>query len=81
MVSRYGGEEFIIVYPNAPSEKAAIISERIRKTISENCFGDDLHITISGGVYQYQGETLHGFIDKADQNLYEAKSQGKNKII
>lgn len=81
MVSRYGGEEFVIVYSNTALEDAIIISERIRKGIEKHCFDKDLHITISGGVYQFQGETLQEFINKADKNLYKAKNQGKNQII
>ncbi len=79
-VSRYGGEEFLLVYPNSPLKDAVASSERIRKMIEEHIFEEGCRITISGGGYEYQGEAIEEFIDKADQNLYRAKTQGKNQI-
>lgn len=80
-VGRYGGEEFIIIYSNTNLENATAISQRIRKSIEEYSFDDGYNITISGGVYQYDGEPLEQFINNADKNLYKAKKEGKNKIV
>lgn len=80
MVGRYGGEEFLIIYPTASLKQTMGSSERIRQAIEDYNFAKDCRITISGGVYQYQGESVEEFINKADQNLYKAKNEGKNKI-
>ncbi|SMB80928.1 PAS domain S-box-containing protein/diguanylate cyclase (GGDEF) domain-containing protein [Desulfonispora thiosulfatigenes DSM 11270] len=80
-VGRYGGEEFIIVYSNTYLKDAITVSERIRKSIENHYFEDGYNVTTSGGVYQYQGESLEEFIKRADENLYKAKVNGKNRII
>ncbi|MHB1153492.1 MAG: GGDEF domain-containing protein [Eubacteriales bacterium] len=81
IAGRYGGEEFMIILPNTELSNAILISERIRNTVEQYCFGEDIQVTISGGVKVYNGETLSEFIQGADTNLYEAKRQGKNRII
>lgn len=80
-VGRYGGEEFIVIFPNTNKEKAYFVCERIRKTIEDFDFDDEVKATISGGVTHYNNEDILEFIDKADKNLYEAKNSGRNKIL
>lgn len=80
-VGRYGGEEFIVIFPNTDLANASKIAERIRKSVEENEFVEGLKTTISGGVKQYSGENLMDFVNFADMNLYEAKKRGKNKIV
>jgi len=81
LVGRYGGEEFMIVFSKTNREDATVISERIRRAIQKYYLNDDIKITISGGVQEYNGEILTDFIHLADTNLYKAKRSGKNKII
>jgi len=80
-VGRYGGEEFLVVLPNTNHDNAKKAAERIRLKIEETEFEDVGHLTISGGFVSYQNETIENLIDKADQNLYEAKRNGRNKVI
>jgi diguanylate cyclase len=80
-VGRYGGEEFLVIFPNTDLAKAVKISERIRQAVEHYIFVGGLKITISGGVKQYFGENLKDFIHSADINLYEAKNNGKNQIV
>lgn len=77
---RYGGEEFMVIFPNTDIAKAANIAERIRKSIEASTV-DGLNVTISGGVKQYKGENLMEFIHNVDLKLYEAKNKGKNQIV
>ncbi len=79
-VGRYGGEEFMIVLPHTNIEQAKIVAERIRSSIEKKMF-EDMHITISGGLKQYNNEDLAEFVHQADLNLYQAKGTGKNKVI
>ena len=81
MAGRYGGEEFLVLLPGADEEAPKSIAERIRKNVEEYAFEEEYHITLSGGVSSYQGESISDFIQQADSRLYEAKRSGKNKVI
>lgn len=81
IAGRYGGEEFMIIFPGTSLPDAAKVSERIRKAIESCKFISDITITISGGLSQYKGEKATQLIDRADKNLYKAKKSGRNRII
>jgi len=80
-VGRYGGEEFMVVFAQADLATAAKAAERIRQAVAQHRFHDDLHITLSGGVSPYRGENETDLVHAADVKLYEAKRQGKNRIV
>ena len=80
-VGRYGGEEFLVILPNTNSENAYKAAERIRKKIEETEFDDIEHLTVSIGFTSYADESIESLINKADQNLYEAKRTGRNKVV
>jgi diguanylate cyclase (GGDEF)-like protein len=76
-VSRYGGEEFVIVMPHTDLEGATILGERLRRVVA-----DDLTITLSGGVTEAQeGDTEQTMLARADAALYSAKAAGRNQIF
>ena len=77
---RYGGDEFMVIFPDTALSVAERISERIRQAVQSHPFFADLRVTISGGVSQYAGENVTELIHSADENLYEVKSKGKNRI-
>ena len=84
VLSRYGGEEFLVILPNTNRIAAYRIAVRIRKEISKKLFIDntDKTITVSGGIASSKNiNCIEELISVADKNLYEAKSKGKNKII
>lgn len=76
---RYGGEEFLVIFPNTELSLAINVVERIRKSVENNVVIDNLKITISGGLWQYSGETMTDFVHLADENLYKAKRNGKTR--
>ena len=84
VVIRYGGEEFLIVLPFTNKESAAEIAERIRKAIEDssfNCNENTIKLTVSIGACQFDGDcNLEDLIKKADENLYMAKREGKNRV-
>ena len=78
---RYGGEEFVILFPHIKLQEAYKIGERIRKKISENIKINSTPVTISAGIGEYKGEKPIEFFRKVDNALYKAKKSGKNKIV
>lgn len=83
-VGRYGGEEFIVLLPNANKDDAYKIAEKIRKKIeNSNLIGGDAKLTISGGIatYPQDGSQQIEIIEKADQALYMAKENGRNQTV
>ena len=78
---RYGGEEFMVIFPNTTVSVANKISERIRQAVEKYNFVDGLKITISGGVGQYNNETITELVHSADTRLYTAKRNGNKQIV
>ena len=84
MVSRFGGDEFTILLPNAERLLAIQIMERIRSKIaSPICIGPTpLVMNISVGIACLNGQqdTLDSLLERADKALYRAKSAGRDRI-
>jgi diguanylate cyclase (GGDEF)-like protein len=87
-VARYGGEEFAIVLPNCHAYFGGTIAERIRQTIQDMPIsiapGQDLRVTISiGGAYapEWVRSTAALWTERADVQLYRAKSEGRNRVF
>lgn len=79
-VGRYGGEEFIIILPKKGIDKAYDIGEKIRNEIENFEFENNLKLTISIGVKQFGNESHDQLIKNADELLYKAKKNGRNRI-
>jgi len=83
-VGRYGGEEFLIVFPHTALAQARKIAERMRAAVERAGFdlgGAHAEITLSLGVTQFQkGEDLEQLLSRADKALYQAKSGGRNLV-
>lgn len=78
--SRWGGEEFVVLTPN-DEQQAVILAEILRELVEQYDFGNGLRITCSFGVTRYQyGERVANFIARADQALYQAKRNGRNRV-
>lgn len=73
---RYGGEEFLLILPEATIENAVKVAERIRKQVSEST-----PVTISCGVAAYSEDTGWAeLVNAADKALYVAKEKGRNRV-
>ncbi|MDO9208606.1 MAG: sensor domain-containing diguanylate cyclase [Sulfuricurvum sp.] len=82
MFARWGGEEFLILQTDTPFEGTMALAERLRKEIEQSTFKDVGQITISIGVAQYDTVgSIEAFVKKADDAMYTAKKQGKNRIV
>jgi len=88
LVARYGGEEFVVVLPDAERPAALEIAERIRSSI-ESMRVDGLPAlkvpvaTVSIGLAMAPGDgrTVQALVRAADEALYRAKEQGRNRIV
>lgn len=90
ILTRYGGEEFIILAPQTDEKSAVRLAERIREAIAANVFHTSrgtVHFTISAGVSIFHGkrdmkpEAVVGkLLDLADRRCYEAKVRGRNQV-
>ena len=83
-VFRYGGEEFVVILNRIETKECVTIAKRILKQISTNNLiykGDTIKVTVSVGSTQYQNsDTPETLIYRADQALYRAKANGKNRL-
>jgi diguanylate cyclase (GGDEF)-like protein len=87
-VARYGGEEFIAMLPGISKEDALIYAERLRESIVQYPFQHREKqplgfVSISGGIASFpeDGESISKVIEHADTLLYQAKSEGKNRVL
>jgi len=85
LVARYGGEEFVVVTSSTPLEGALRVAENVRRAVAEASFIIDdsmriVKVTVSLGVAQYKGDRKAFFLN-ADRALYQAKSDGKNRVV
>jgi diguanylate cyclase (GGDEF)-like protein len=86
VVGRYGGEEFSLVMPSADREQALVLAERLRKELQHkgyDLFADKQTVTASFGVALLGDGLVDStqLINNADDALYVAKEQGRNRVI
>jgi len=79
-VGRYGGEEFLIIFPEINKLQALEVAQRLRKSVESLTFENGLTITISGGLAEIADGKDQVLVNEADNNLYKAKNTGRNKI-
>jgi len=88
LVARFGGEEFCVLLPNQDSHAARDTAERMRKEIERTRFsvggsGSGVGVTISIGIsgYPNDGQTSETLIHEADLAVYQAKRDGRNRVV
>lgn len=86
-VGRYGGEEFLLIFPDCDKETGALLAERIREKIESKKIDSSegfIDVTASLGVatvdntFEYKKDDL---IQAADEALFEAKDNGRNRVV
>ena len=85
IAGRYGGEEFIIILPLADLSSAMVVAERVRNIIAnaemKDPAGNVFTITVSQGLSRWEpGEDAQSLISRADEALYKAKENGRNRV-
>ena len=83
-LGRLGGEEFLILFPGTSQDEALKICHRIREVIAREPVefnGTAISLTVSQGVVAADTSgTIDDIIDKADQAMYLAKNNGRNRV-
>ena len=88
-IYRFGGEEFVVIFPDMPQRQAACVAEEIRSTVESmhihNPFnGRDCNVTTSIGLAtagERDEEKFLEVLNRADEALYKAKKQGRNCVV
>jgi diguanylate cyclase (GGDEF)-like protein len=86
LVARFGGEEFVIAFPRMDVERAVKRVNELREELSSvplSIGGQTFRLTVSGGVGSWpaDGETFDAVLAQVDERLYEAKRQGRNRVV
>ena len=88
LACRYGGEEFVIVMPETDMAVAAMVAERLRRRIAAEPFAvaqgtRHIPVTISIGIagLRDKDDTAAALLKRADQALYRAKRDGRNRVV
>ncbi|MCL1056429.1 diguanylate cyclase [Shewanella gelidimarina] len=85
MLCRWGGEEFLILLPNIDLSRSHDIAERIRESIEARVIrvnGNEIRVTVSVGVAEHRtSEKPEELINRVDVVLYQAKEQGRNRVV
>ncbi|MGB6172627.1 MAG: PleD family two-component system response regulator [Xanthobacteraceae bacterium] len=88
LACRYGGEEFVIIMPETDMAVAAMVAERLRRRIAAEPFAiaqgsRQIPVTISIGIAGLRGkdDTAPALLKRADQALYRAKRDGRNRVV
>ena len=81
MLCRWGGEEFILIFEHFDINKALDVCERIRKSIEDTEIEDVGRLTVSIGVAMFENDDVFELVKRGDVALYDAKHQGRNKVV
>jgi len=81
-VARYGGEEFVVMLIEAPIATAAAVGERIRARVAAEEFsGGKMTVSVGAAEYPTHGDTPEELIASADAAMYQAKGEGRDRVV
>lgn len=81
IAARWGGEEFIVLLPEATKEQSRSFAKRLMTAVEQQSFEAGIQLTISIGMSEHKkGDSIESWIERADTALYKAKNEGRNCI-
>lgn len=81
VISRWGGDEFVLLFPNAALNDALAVTERIRTSVSDNVFVRDISLTCCFGIVEMKEDSnFEKMLKEADILMYRGKGPEKNKV-
>ena len=85
IIARYGGDEFVLLMPETKLNEAKVLLERLRSQIEGISIPEVPSVTISCGVAEWAGSavdtTAKSILRRADAAMYEAKNNGRNRVV
>lgn len=85
VLARWGGEEFLLLLPETSLDGALVLLERVRREVAELCVetaNGEIRLTVSIGVAAGRvQETMEQVLEHADEALYQAKAQGRDRVV
>jgi diguanylate cyclase len=85
VITRYGGDEFVLLIPETKIEDATILLERLRQQVENISISGIQKLTISCGLSQWKNclppDTPENLLSRADDALYQAKESGRNRVV
>ncbi|PNY81268.1 GGDEF domain-containing protein [Deinococcus koreensis] len=82
LLARWGGEEFLLILPGQPPERAAALVEFLRASVASQRFGPVERVTASFGLtHGEHTHSLHDCVQRADAAMYRAKQSGRNRVM
>ncbi|HET98722.1 MAG TPA: sensor domain-containing diguanylate cyclase [Desulfurivibrio alkaliphilus] len=88
VVSRYGGDEFVILLPSTPKDAACRLAENLRRAVERQLLLDrepgpevSVSVTVGAAAFPEDADDFLGLVKEADSRLYRGKSGGRNQVI
>lgn len=83
LAARLGGEEFALILPDTRLEQAGAVCQRLREHVAAQQFGEEgqrFQVTLSLGVVEGRGQDIETWLRHADEQLYRAKAEGRDRL-
>jgi diguanylate cyclase (GGDEF)-like protein len=87
MACRYGGEEFVLILPETPRESVLKRAEEIRQSVPrlqvfhQGQLLESINISLGVAIFPEHGTTEDDILRAADQAMYQAKAEGRNRVV
>lgn len=82
IAARWGGEEFVVLFPETPLDGAEVVAERLRASVEAASYAEGVPVTVSIGIaVAAPDDEPSALFERADAALYAAKHGGRNRVV